>query len=682
MPLALDTQLQTTQVEDTHQDVEVWPLALDSQSNTTTASFMSDVELCSRVLQHDSVMRLCDAAISAYVQAEMDNDPLGLLQSPSPHRARRSRRARSSPPVRRRVMLVSCDRGETDGTPRSPSPRGRVPPPPRRHPDEESLPQSLRHRVPPPPPPPQHAARRGDLPMEKQMPVPVAKRVIAPQPPPPPDGRVTPAQPPTHMPVVKKTQAIQPRPKLVGEQRAEQDRPRSAVQQTSNAAKPATTMQQSTVQPKVTSGAAPETPETKAPNVELVYHGSFAPFHLGHLAVVEAAVRLIQTAMKTAVVTTWISLTSEKYLMKKGEIPDPVIKQYAHGPNRCSMIDAVCAASEYRIHIIPREFPSSAEMFHHVQLQTPHHVHMYLSGSDTTPKLTDKTVTVWRDPNKNLTQFSPKRLAGTAVQRTHHGISSTQVRLAIIDKDWKKVNQMCGEAVTEEARRLAATIPAAELEQGEGSESEYYEDEEEETAPSRRQYPFAEAVSTEQQIPIHTTSKAAGPQPCAANTAPATQLTDGSVQIAANPAAPAPATKVRDVLKQPKGQQPKRHPTAEAEPPIDSIQEDHAQPKSAQAVTEAAMPLSGSAGPETHMQTRASSAPPDKRKATTDTAQPAPKKSKAGGVYAAWRKQGMSPSAIITLAAELSATSCSPNVREKRASPPCVTNCACTDRCS
>eukprot|EP00971_Amphidinium_carterae_P241467 4794544-Amphidinium_carterae.1 len=173
------------------------------------------------------------------------------------------------------------------------------------------------------------------------------------------------------------------------------------------------------------------------------------------------------------------------------------------------MIDAVCAASECRIHIIPREYPSSAEMFHHVQLQTPNHVHMYLSGSDTTPKLTDQTVTVWRDPNKNLTQFSLKRLAGTAVQRTHHGISSTQVRLAIIDKEWQKVTQMCGEAGTEEARRLAATIPAAELEQ-EGSESDYYEDDEEEVpAPARRPYPLADSGSAAQQHPIHTTSKAA-----------------------------------------------------------------------------------------------------------------------------------------------------------------------------
>eukprot|EP00971_Amphidinium_carterae_P079745 1577810-Amphidinium_carterae.3 len=65
------------------------------------------------------------------------------------------------------------------------------------------------------------------------------------------------------------------------------------------------------------------------------------------------------------------------------------------------------------------------------------------------------------------------------------------------------------------------------------------------------------------------------------------------------------------------------------------------------------MPANGSAGPETSTQIRAASAPPDKRKATMATAQPEPKKSKAGGVYAAWRKQAMSPSAIITLAAEV-----------------------------
>eukprot|EP00971_Amphidinium_carterae_P230267 4569916-Amphidinium_carterae.1 len=167
------------------------------------------------------------------------------------------------------------------------------------------------------------------------MPVPVARRVIAPQPPPPPVGRVIPAQPqPTQVTVVQKQEDIQPRPKPVGEQTVDKDRQRPAVKQPGNPAKQGTTRHPETVQPAIAStGDAPETPATKTTNVELVYHGSFAPFHLGHLAVVEAAVRLIQTAMKTAVVTTWISLTSEKYLLKKGEIPDPVIKQYAHGPN-------------------------------------------------------------------------------------------------------------------------------------------------------------------------------------------------------------------------------------------------------------------------------------------------------------------------------------------------------------
>eukprot|EP00971_Amphidinium_carterae_P030398 598108-Amphidinium_carterae.1 len=77
------------------------------------------------------------------------------------------------------------------------------------------------------------------------------------------------------------------------------------------------------------------------------------------------------------------------------------------------------------------------------------------------PKLQDQKVTVWRDPNKNLTQFVIRRLAGTAVQRTHHGISSAQVRRAILGKDWQQVTRMCGDAASEEARILEETLSSA-----------------------------------------------------------------------------------------------------------------------------------------------------------------------------------------------------------------------------
>eukprot|EP00971_Amphidinium_carterae_P258583 5132369-Amphidinium_carterae.1 len=75
---------------------------------------------------------------------------------------------------------------------------------------------------------------------------------------------------------------------------------------------------------------------------------------------------------------------------------------------------------------------------------------------------------------------------------------------------------MCGEAGTEEARRLAATIPAEELDQEEDSQSDYYdEEEEEETAPATRPYPLAAEATAGHELPSHTTSKAAGAQPCA-----------------------------------------------------------------------------------------------------------------------------------------------------------------------
>eukprot|EP00971_Amphidinium_carterae_P129936 2573998-Amphidinium_carterae.1 len=59
---------------------------LDSQSHTTTVSCLSDLESCSWVLQHASVMQICDAAVSV-VLSDMDaSDPLGLLQSESPEK--------------------------------------------------------------------------------------------------------------------------------------------------------------------------------------------------------------------------------------------------------------------------------------------------------------------------------------------------------------------------------------------------------------------------------------------------------------------------------------------------------------------------------------------------------------------------------------------------------------------
>eukprot|EP00971_Amphidinium_carterae_P129937 2573998-Amphidinium_carterae.2 len=339
--------------------------------------------------------------------------------------------------------------------------------------------------------------------------------------------------------------------------------------------------------------AASPTPVPVSPvptkHIELMYHGSFAPFHLGHLAVVEAAVRLVATTMKPAVVATWISLTAEKYLLGKGELHDPVLKRYAHGPNRCTMIDAVCSTCDFRIHIIPREYATSSEMFQHVKMQTPGSFHIYLSGSDTTPKLTDQTVTVWRDPNKNLTQFSIRRLAGTAVQRTHHGISSTQIRLAIIDKDWQKVTQMCGEAGTVEARRLAATIPAKELDQDEGSQSDYYDEEEEETAPAVRPYPFAGEAAAASPPQAHTTSKAAGAQPSVAEAALQSQQTKAPVKAVVAPKPQPKKGKGEQV-----STQPKQQPDAASVKPIDLVNE-------ASPPTKQNMPPSGSSGPPTQI---------------------------------------------------------------------------------
>eukprot|EP00971_Amphidinium_carterae_P009380 185351-Amphidinium_carterae.1 len=481
------------------------------------------------------------------------------------------------------------------------------------------------------------------------MPVPPVRRVVTPQPPPPPVVRIIPAhpQPPQQQAAAVQTQMVGippttkpqgPHPKQVKQASRQQGGQQHGH---TPAAQSADVSPEKCATTTTSTGLAPGSPQ-QTRNIELVYHGRFAPIHLGHLAVVEAAVTLVKAAMKPAVVTTWISMASAKHLPVQGDVPDPVLRRYAHGPYRCSMIDAVCSTSEYRIHIIPREFATAEEMFQHVQLKTPHHIHIYLEGSNLMLKLVDKKVTVWRDPNKNLTQFVMRRLAGTAVQRAHHGISSTQVRRAIIDKDWQKVTQMCGEAAMEEARRMVATIPLAEFEHNEGRVSDRQEAAEEaDIVLTGRPYPVAVAAAASPQPP-HTTSKAAGAHPCAAiDTGPAA-------------APPTPAAKPDAATRKKPQAQPQQTVSVPIVQPIDLSGEMPDQTQKHLANPEAApMPASGAAGPVASTQTRAASAPPDKRKATMESAQPEPKKSKAGGVYAAWRKQGMSPSAIITLAAEV-----------------------------
>eukprot|EP00971_Amphidinium_carterae_P320335 6367729-Amphidinium_carterae.1 len=96
MQLTLESQIQECNDDYKHEEEGGSMLsALGSQSHTTTVSCLSDVESCAWVLQHDSVMQLCDAAVSG-VLSDMDaNDQLGLLQSESSARDRGRRRARS-----------------------------------------------------------------------------------------------------------------------------------------------------------------------------------------------------------------------------------------------------------------------------------------------------------------------------------------------------------------------------------------------------------------------------------------------------------------------------------------------------------------------------------------------------------------------------------------------------------
>eukprot|EP00971_Amphidinium_carterae_P217508 4317829-Amphidinium_carterae.1 len=124
------------------------------------------------------------------------------------------------------------------------------------------------------------------------------------------------------------------------------------------------------------------------------------------------------------------------------------------------------------------------------------------------PQLQDQTVTVWRDPSKNLTQFVIRRLAGTAVQRTHRGITSTQVRRAIIAKDWQQVTLMCGIAASAEARKMDETLVTVRQEERESDsddavpEAQRTRNRPSERADTRLQYPADSSHPVNMQQPV------------------------------------------------------------------------------------------------------------------------------------------------------------------------------------
>eukprot|EP00971_Amphidinium_carterae_P270065 5357810-Amphidinium_carterae.1 len=241
---ALDSQLTQTIGEDPSQEFEGADVAMtvDSQSHTTTASYMSDVESCCDV-HHESDMQMGDAAVSVGVKSESDpSNLIEFMQSPSqPSQA-----------------TSSCDSG---------SQRELV----TAHGDAQAdvIDSSVRTGGSSHTPPAQCESSCSMPPIQRQLPVALGRRATISQPAPPAIAITTPQQPQQAQPTEMQEMGVQHPPIEA-------------------------------VPTSICSQEMEYRPVRRKQHIELVYHGRFAPFHLGHLAVVEAAVTLIQVAMRPA----------------------------------------------------------------------------------------------------------------------------------------------------------------------------------------------------------------------------------------------------------------------------------------------------------------------------------------------------------------------------------------------
>eukprot|EP00971_Amphidinium_carterae_P273663 5431163-Amphidinium_carterae.1 len=170
MQTALDSQSTKTLDEDHSQELEGAGvhLSVDSQSHTTTASYMSDVESCFDV-QHGSDMRVDDAAVITGEKAESDHsDLIEFMQSPTQSSQAPSRCDSAS--QRARVMEDSDDQSDV-------------------------IDRSLRTRRQMPHTPSEHVEGCSTQTIQRQLPVTPGRRAIVPQPPPPSMAITTPQQP-------------------------------------------------------------------------------------------------------------------------------------------------------------------------------------------------------------------------------------------------------------------------------------------------------------------------------------------------------------------------------------------------------------------------------------------------------------------------------------------------------
>eukprot|EP00971_Amphidinium_carterae_P330270 6463214-Amphidinium_carterae.1 len=166
--------------------------------------------------------------------------------------------------------------------------------------------------------------------------------------------------------------------------------------------------------------------------VLLLFHGSFAPFHHGHVACIMDSVQLMRTH-GFAVRQTIVACTHDWQLRKKIGVADP-FEPLVPASARIRIINAVIADSALAdVRVMEEGFRSGDILSAHLA-GSENMMHVHVVGSDVQMKPSPRTIVVLRTTGSSggAGSFDSFNMSGWCVQTHALGMSSTAVRAHLV----------------------------------------------------------------------------------------------------------------------------------------------------------------------------------------------------------------------------------------------------------
>eukprot|EP00971_Amphidinium_carterae_P326070 6456680-Amphidinium_carterae.1 len=188
------------------------------------------------------------------------------------------------------------------------------------------------------------------------------------------------------------------------------------------------------------------------PGILLVYHGSFAPFHIGHVSCVMDVWALLRSH-GFIVHRTILGCTTAKYVRKKHSgsetFTDPGL--------RAQIMQAVVQDCELQNIVVDHAGYSSADALawkHRDNALTE----VFLVGSDLMKRPPHRTIIVLRadEDDESVARLDASSISGTCTQKSARGLSSTQVRALLAQG---QVHDAYGPLATDILARIASGQP-------------------------------------------------------------------------------------------------------------------------------------------------------------------------------------------------------------------------------